>query len=74
MTMAKQDNLMTYEGKVVAAPSHTIYKVALHDGRELLCYCSGRMRRNHIRILVGDRVTIEVSAYDLHQGRIVFRH
>lgn len=72
--MAKEDNLLTCEGKVIAAPSHTIYKVALNDGREMLCYCSGRMRRNHIRILVGDRVTIEVSAYDLHQGRIVFRH
>jgi translation initiation factor IF-1 len=72
--MAKQDSLMTYEGEVVAAPSHTLYKVALNDGREMLCYCSGRIRRNHIRILVGDRVTVETSAYDLSQGRIVFRH
>jgi translation initiation factor IF-1 len=72
--MAKQENILTYEGEVVAAPNNTLYKVALKDGRELLCYCAGRMKRNHIRILVGDRVTIEVSAYDLNQGRIIYRH
>jgi translation initiation factor IF-1 len=71
--LAKQDNLITREGKVVAAPSHTLYKVMLTDGHEVLCYCSGRMRRNRIRILVGDRVTVELSAYDLSQGRIIFR-
>jgi translation initiation factor IF-1 len=72
--MAKQENILTCEGKVIAAPSHTLYKVALTDGREMLCYCAGRVRRNHIRILVGDRVTVVVSAYDLTQGRIVYRH
>jgi translation initiation factor IF-1 len=50
------------------------YKVVLDNGHEALGYVSGRMRRFRIRILPGDRVTIELSGYDLTRGRIIFRH
>ncbi|OGF53672.1 MAG: translation initiation factor IF-1 [Candidatus Fraserbacteria bacterium RBG_16_55_9] len=72
--MTSRDELMTREGKVVEAPNHQLYRVQLDDGPEILCYATGRMRRFHIRILTGDRVTVEMSHYDLTKGRIVYRH
>lgn len=49
------------------------FKVRLDDGREILAHVSGRLRVNHIRILAGDRVTVEMSPYDENRGRIVYR-
>ncbi len=72
--MSNQDDLITREGRVVSAPNHLMYRVQLDDGPEILCYPAGRMRRFHIRILTGDRVTVEMSPYDLSKGRIVYRH
>jgi len=50
-----------------------LFKVRLDDGAEVLCHISGRIRKNYIRILPGDRVTVEFSAYDLQHGRIIYR-
>jgi len=65
-------------GIVLEALPNTMFKVKLLDenyaGHEILAHISGRMRINHIRILPGDRVTIELTPYDLSKGRIVFRH
>jgi translation initiation factor IF-1 len=51
-----------------------MYKIKLDNGQETLGYTAGKMRRYRIRILPGDRITIELSAYDLGRGRIVYRH
>lgn len=50
------------------------YRITLENGHNLTAYSSGKMRKNHIRILAGDRVSLELSPYDLTKGRIVFRH
>lgn len=72
--MAERDELITREGQVTQALNNLQYKVQLDDGPEILCYSAGRMRRFRIRILVGDRVSVELSPYDLSKGRIVYRH
>ena len=50
------------------------YRVRLDNGHEILAYASGRMKKIHIRVLAGDRVTVEMSPYDLEKGRLIFRH
>ena len=50
------------------------YRVTLDNGHQLVAYSAGKMKKNHIRILAGDRVTLELSPYDLSKGRISFRH
>jgi translation initiation factor IF-1 len=52
----------------------TMFRVTLANGHEVLAHISGKLRKNFIRISVGDRVNIEMSPYDLHQARITFRH
>jgi len=61
------------EGIVVETLPNTTFKVRLDDGREILAHLSGRMRLNFIRILIGDRVILELSPYDQTKGRIVYR-
>lgn len=72
--MPKQEELVIRQGKVVNALNHLMYRVQLDEGPEILCYSSGKVRRYRIRILVGDRVTVELSLHDLSRGRIVYRH
>ena len=60
-------------GKVVAAFPATQFKVELENGHEILAYLSGKMRKYYIRILLGDKVRVEISPYDLTRGRIVYR-
>lgn len=72
--MAEKDELISREGKVTQALNNLQYRVQLDEGPEILCYSAGRMRRFRIRILVGDRVSVELSPYDLSKGRIVYRH
>ncbi|MBI3559435.1 translation initiation factor IF-1 [Candidatus Gottesmanbacteria bacterium] len=62
-----------FEGTVLENLPNTMFKVRLADGREILCTLSGRMRLNHIRILPGDKVKIEMTSYDVDRGRIVYR-
>ncbi len=50
------------------------YRVTLDNGHQLIAYSSGKMKKNHIRILAGDKVSLELSPYDLNKGRITFRH
>ncbi len=70
--MAK-DEVIEVEGKVVEALPNTIFKVELENGHIVTAHISGKLRMNFIKILVGDVVTIEVSAYDLTKGRIIWR-
>ena len=53
---------------------NTVFRVTLDNGRNVTAYASGKMRKHRIRILAGDRVTVEISPYDLTKGRINFRH
>ena len=72
--MAKQDDKIEVEGKVVEALPNTQFLVELDNGHRILAYLSGKMRKYYIRILLGDRVTVEMSVYDPKRGRITFRH
>ncbi len=71
--MAK-DNVIEVEATVVEALPNTMFKVKLENGVEILAHVSGKIRMNYIRILPGDRVSVEISPYDLTRGRIVFRY
>jgi len=71
--MAKDDNTLTIQGKVIESLPNAMFRVELENGHKLLCHVSGKLRKYFIRILPGDRVTVELSAYDLNRGRIVYR-
>jgi translation initiation factor IF-1 len=71
--MGKEEKI-ELEGTVVEALPATQFRVELDNGHEVLAYLSGKMRRYYIRILLGDRVRVEVSPYDLTRGRIVYRY
>jgi translation initiation factor IF-1 len=71
--MAKED-LIEMRGKVDEVLPDSRFRVTLDNGHQMVAYTSGRMRKNHIRILVGDNVSLELSPYDLTKGRITFRH
>ena len=71
--MAKQD-VIEIEGKVVDTLPNAQFKVELENGHEILAHVSGKIRMHYIRILPGDKVTVEISPYDLTRGRITFRH
>jgi translation initiation factor IF-1 len=72
--VAEKEEKVEFTGEVVEALSNGKYRIALDNGHEALGYTAGKMRRYRIRILPGDRVQIELSAYDLTRGRIVYRH
>ena len=68
------DNVIVVEGEVVENLPNTLFKVKLVNSEKIiLCYLSGKMRKNYIKILPGDKVRAEVTAYDLNRGRIVYR-
>ena len=71
--MAKEEKIEV-EGTVVEALPNTQFKVELENGHQILAYLSGRMRKRYIRILLGDRVKVEMSSYDLTRGRITWRY
>jgi translation initiation factor IF-1 len=71
--LAKED-LIEFEGTVLELLPDARFRVRLDNGHETLAYSSGRMKKNRIRILAGDRVTVEMTPYDLSKGRINFRH
>jgi translation initiation factor IF-1 len=66
-------NAITVTGKVVTALPNAMFTVELDNGHEVLGHLAGKMRKNFIRVLPGDRVTVELSPYDLTRGRITFR-
>ncbi len=70
--MAKEDHLIM-DGTVTEALPNTVFRVQLDNGHLVTAHISGRMRKNYIRILKGDRVKVEMTPYDLSKGRIVFR-
>lgn len=71
--MAK-DNIIEMEGKVLEVLPNTQFIVQLENEHQVLAHVSGKIRMNNIRILPGDKVTLELSTYDLTRGRITYRH
>ncbi|CAH2215200.1 MULTISPECIES: translation initiation factor IF-1 [Tepidibacter] len=70
--MAKKD-VIELEGVVTETLPNAMFKVKLENGHEILCHISGKLRMNFIRILEGDKVTVDMSPYDLTRGRITWR-
>lgn len=71
--MAKEE-LIEMNGVVDEVLPDSRFRVTLENGHQLIAYTSGKMRKHHIRILAGDKVSLELSPYDLNKGRITFRH
>ena len=69
-----KDDTILVEGTVVEPLPNAMFRVELENGHKVLAHISGKMRMHYIRILPGDRVTVELSAYDLSRGRITYRH
>jgi translation initiation factor IF-1 len=72
--MAKNEEKIEVEGRVIEALPSTQFMVELDNGHQVLAYLSGKMRTYYIRILLGDRVRLELSPYDPTRGRIVYRY
>jgi translation initiation factor IF-1 len=70
--MSKEDQIEV-DGKVVEPLPNAMFRVELDSGHRVLAHVSGKMRMNHIRILLGDKVTVQLSPYDLTRGRITYR-
>jgi translation initiation factor IF-1 len=73
MAMAKEE-LLEMNGVVAEVLPDSRFRVTLDNGHDITAYSAGKMRKHHIRILAGDKVSLEMSAYDLSKGRITFRH
>ncbi|MFN3689061.1 translation initiation factor IF-1 [Salinarimonas sp.] len=71
--MAKEE-LITFEGIVTEVLPDAKFRVELENGHEVIAYTAGKMRKFRIKTIAGDRVTVEMSPYDLDKGRLVFRH
>ena len=71
--MSKQD-LLEFKGKVTDLLPNAMFRVKLDNDHEILAHTSGKMRKNRIRVLLGDKVTVEMTPYDLTKGRITFRY
>jgi translation initiation factor IF-1 len=71
--MAKEE-LLQFEGIVTEGLPDARFRVQLDTGHQIVAYTAGRMKKNRIKTLAGDRVTIEMSPYDLDKGRLIFRH
>ncbi len=72
--MPEKEEKIELEGEVVEALPSTMFRVQLESGQNVLAKISGKMRKNYIRILPGDKVKVELSPYDLNRGRITYRH
>ncbi|MEI6532267.1 MAG: translation initiation factor IF-1 [Candidatus Roizmanbacteria bacterium] len=69
-----KDNVVIFEGEVIENLPNTLFKVKLKENDKIiLCYLSGKMRKNYIKILPGDKVKVEITPYDLERGRIIYR-
>ena len=73
-TESTKEEKLVLEGKVIEALPNTSFKVELENGHTVLAYLSGKMRKFYIRVLLGDRVRVELSPYDLDRGRIIYRY
>jgi translation initiation factor IF-1 len=66
--------MIPVDGTVIECKGNAQFRVKIGDGHEVLAHLSGRMRKHYIKVLAGDKVTVELSPYDLTKGRVTFRH
>ena len=71
--MSKQD-LLEFKGQVIELMKNAMFRVKLENGHIVTAHTAGKLRKNRIRVLVGDKVDVEMTPYDLTKGRIVYRH
>ena len=71
--MAKEENILEFKGKVSDLLPNAMFRVLLENGHIVTCVAAGKLRKNRIRVLQGDTVTVSVSGYDTSRGRIIFR-
>ena len=69
-----EEETMTFDGKIVDTLPNAMFRVELENGHTVLAYLSGKMRKYYIRVLLGDKVKVEMTPYDLTKGRITYRH
>ncbi|HEY9855691.1 MAG TPA: translation initiation factor IF-1 [Stenomitos sp.] len=74
MTKTAKEDTLEMEGTVLEALPNTMFRVQLDNGHTVLAHISGKMRKHFIKILMGDKVRVELSPYDLTRGRITYRH
>lgn len=72
-TISKED-MIPVDGTVTECMGNATFKVKVGEGHEVLAHLSGKMRKHYIKVLAGDRVTVELSPYDLKKGRVTYRH
>jgi translation initiation factor IF-1 len=73
-TIMAKEEVLEMNGVVADVLPDSRYRVRLDNGHDLVAYTAGKMRKHHIRIIAGDKVSLEISPYDLSKGRITFRH
>ncbi|MBO8161943.1 MAG: translation initiation factor IF-1 [Thermosipho sp. (in: Bacteria)] len=71
--MSNKDDIIKMEGTIIEALPNAMFRVELDNGHKILAHISGKMRKNFIRLVPGDRVIVELTIYDLTKGRIVYR-
>ena len=69
-----KDGIIELDGKCLEVLPNQMYKVELENGHTVIAYAAGRLKKNKIRVLMGDKVKIEISPYDLSKGRVTFRY
>lgn len=69
----KKEELLEFQGNVTEALPNTMFRVTLENGHQIIAHASGKIKKNRIRIIVGDKVTVEMTPYDLTKGRIIHR-
>ena len=69
-----KSNIIEMKGKVIELLPNATFRVELENGHKIIAYTSGKMRKNRIRVLVGDKITVEMTPYDLNKGRVSHRH
>ena len=72
--MAKEENILTFNGTVTDLLPNAMFRVKLENGHDIVAHAAGKLRKNRIRVLQGDRVKVSVSPYDLTKGRVTFRY
>jgi len=71
--MAKNDDIIEVEGEITDVLPNQTFKVTLENGHQVVCYTGGKMRQFRIRLVMGDKVKVAMTPYDLNKGRIIFR-
>ena len=69
-----KDGIIELDGKCLEVLPNQMYKIELENGHTVIAYTAGRMKKNKIRVLMGDQVKVEISPYDLSKGRVTFRY